>query len=261
MPPSRKPRRTGRSLTATQCFAKVPQVWGPASPGRFHGEAAAGICPHGQKTLQGRSSSTGSLRPALPRQPRERIPPSQAETGKLPPRPAYLEAVARYEQALLAFQAHEYGQAIETLRAILATYPDEKELHERVRLYLQMCERQQAASRELPQTLEERLYAATLAINAGALSEAVGHLESAREQDPDHDQALYMLAIVQAQQGNLAEAAELLQRAVEINPENRSIARNDPDLDALRAQSSVRSLLEAPLRTDRRRAGRNRGTR
>ncbi len=214
-----------------------------------------------RKTSRPGSTSSGSLRAAVPRPPRGRIPPSQVESQKLPPRPAYLEAIARYEQALLAFQAHEYGQATEILRVILAAYPEEKELHERVRLYLQMCERQLAAQREMPQTLEERLYAATLAINAGALSEAAGHLESARKQDPDHDQALYMLAIVHAQQGNLTEAAELLQRAVEINPENRSIARNDPNLDALRGQSSVRSLFEAPLRTDRRRAGRNRGTR
>ena len=115
---------------------------------------------------------------------------------------------------------------------------------------------------DAPKTLEEQLYAATLAINAGALKEAIGHLENARGQNPDHDQALYMLAVVQTQQGNLAEAVELLQRAVEINPENRSVARNDPDLDPLRSNSFVRSLLDPPYRTaERRRAGKSRATR
>jgi Flp pilus assembly protein TadD len=176
-------------------------------------------------------------------------------------RPSYAEAVGLYEQGILAVQAHRYGQATEIFRSILATYPEEKELHERIRLYLNICERQQTARRPVPQTIDERVLAATLAINDGNFTEAATHLDLAREQDPHHEQVLYLLAVVQTQQGSLGNAADFLQRAIELNPDNRSTARNDPDLEALRSNGIVRSLLEPPARQDRRRAGKVRGAR
>jgi tetratricopeptide (TPR) repeat protein len=169
--------------------------------------------------------------------------------------------VAQYERGILAFQNHEYGRAIDIFRSILAAYPDEKELHERIRLYLNICERQQSARHPAPQTVDELVFAATIALNAGRLDEAAAHLQRAREQDADHEQAIYLLAVVYAQEGSLGNAADLLQRAIELNPDNRSIARNDPDLEPLRSNGIVRSLLEPPARLDRRRAGKARNPR
>jgi hypothetical protein len=56
---------------------------------------------------------------------------------------------------------------MDLFESVLRKYPEEKELHERVRLYLNICERQAAPRPAVPETLQERLYAATLAINGG----------------------------------------------------------------------------------------------
>ena len=103
-----------------------------------------------------------------------------------------------------------------------------------MRLYLNICQRQATPREAAPQTIDERLYAATLAINGGQYDEAIAHLRLVRDEDPDNDHALYMLAVAHAQRGEHAEAIAHLERAIALNPENRALARHDPDLEPLR---------------------------
>ncbi len=176
------------------------------------------------------------------------------------PRPEYLEAVALYEQGVAALQAHEYSRASSVLRAVLARYPAERELHERVRLYLNVCDRHMAPRAASPSTPEERVFAATLAINAGNFDEALEHLRTASKEAPDHDHALYMLASVLALRDEVDAAVPFLLRAIELNSDNRAMARHDPDLEPLRRYEKVRAALEAshPTKGDRRKAPRRR---
>jgi Tfp pilus assembly protein PilF len=127
---------------------------------------------------------------------------------------------------------------------VLTQYPEEKELNDRVRLYLALCERQLKSAPE-PRTLEERLYAATLALNAGDPATALHHLGNIVSQDPDHDGALYMLAVVHAIREDPATAVTYLHRAIERNPENRSLALQDSDLERLMQDESVRAALQS----------------
>jgi outer membrane protein assembly factor BamD (BamD/ComL family) len=171
--------------------------------------------------------------------------------------------VALYERGLEALQHHDYTGAVDLLESVLRQYPEEKELHERVRLYLNICRRQAAPLQATPHTVEERLYAATLAINGGRYDEAITHLRLVRDEDPDNDHALYMLAVAHAQRGEHAEAVAHLERAIALNPDNRGLARTDPDLEPIRADESFRAALDsAPsLPPDRRRPFRTRTAR
>ena len=180
-----------------------------------------------------------------------------AEKG---PRPGYLEAVALYEQGVAAIQAHDYSRGSSVLRSVLSRYPEEKELHERVRLYLNVCDRHMTPRAVSPSTPEERVFAATLALNAGNYDEALEHLRRAISEAPDYDHAVYMLASVLALRDQIDEAVPVLLRAIELNPENRAMARHDPDLEPLRQYDSVRAALEAsnPAKVQRRNAQRRR---
>ena len=170
-------------------------------------------------------------------------------------RSTYIEAVALYERGLQALQRHAYAEATDLLERVLRQYPEEKELHERVRLYLNICQRQAIRRETSPQTIDERLYAATLAINGGHYDQAIAHLRLVRDEDPDNDHAIYMLAVAHAQRQEHAEAVAHLERAIALNPENRALARNDADLEPLRDDEAFRAALEAPAvaRSDRRR--------
>jgi tetratricopeptide (TPR) repeat protein len=161
-------------------------------------------------------------------------------------RSTYFDAVALYERGLELLQRHAYRDAADAFESVLRQYPEEKELHERVRQYLNICQRQAAPRETSPQTIDERLYAATLAINTGQYDQAIAHLRLVRDEDPDNDHALYMLAVAHAQRDEHAEAIAHLERAIALNGENRALARNDPDLDPLRDDESFRAALEAP---------------
>jgi outer membrane protein assembly factor BamD (BamD/ComL family) len=177
------------------------------------------------------------------------------ESGKQPRRSTYVEAVALYEQGLEALQRHDYRRAEELLESVLVRFPEEKELHERVRLYVSICQRQAAPREPAPASVDERLYASTLAINGGRYDEAISHLRLVRDEDPDNDYALYMLAVAHAQRGEHAEALAHLERSITLNPENRALARRDPDLEMLRNDEAFRATLEtaASRAADRRR--------
>jgi outer membrane protein assembly factor BamD (BamD/ComL family) len=161
-------------------------------------------------------------------------------------RSTYFEAVALYERGVEALQRHAYAEAANLLESVLRQYPEEKELHERVRLYLNICQRQATQREAAPQTIDERLYAATLAINGGQYDQAIAHLRLVRDEDPDNDHAIYMLAVAHAQRDEHAEAVAHLERAIALNPENRALARNDPDLEPLHDDEAFRAALEAP---------------
>jgi tetratricopeptide (TPR) repeat protein len=188
--------------------------------------------------------------------------PASASSGPQR-RSTYIEAVAIYERGLDSLQRHDYRSAVDLFESVLRQYPEEKELHERVRLYLNICQRQATREDPAPQTIDERLFASTLAVNGGRYDEAISHLRLVRDEDPDNDHALYMLAVAHAQRGEHAEAVAHLERAIAMNPENRGLARHDPDLEPLRGDESFRAALEAPpsQRNERRRALRTRSGR
>ena len=173
-------------------------------------------------------------------------PSAQAAPAQPQRRSTYFEAVALYERGLEAVQIHDYSQARDLFERVLRQFPEEKELHERVRLYLNICERQAKPRERSPQSVDERLYAATLAINGGQYDQAIAHLRLVRDEDPDNDHALYMLAVAHAQRDEHAEAVAHLERAIALNPENRALARTDPDLEPLHDDEAFRSALEAP---------------
>jgi outer membrane protein assembly factor BamD (BamD/ComL family) len=200
--------------------------------------------PQAPAARTGRSTDQASAQAASP------APSDPAPTGAPPKGPqrrsTYFEAVALYEQGLEALQRHAYAQATTLLESVLRQYPEEKELSERVRLYLNICQRQAAQKETAPQTIDERLYAATLAINTGRYDQAIVHLRLVRDEDPDNDHAIYMLAVAHAQRDEHAEAVAHLERAIALNPENRALARHDPDLEPLRDDEAFRAALEAP---------------
>src|SRR5262245_651186 len=88
--------------------------------------------------------------------PESRSAPAAPEKPQV--RPTYLEAVALYEQGVSALQEHDYSRASAVLRSVLTRYPEEKDLHERVRLYVSVCERHMAPRAVSPSTPEERVF-------------------------------------------------------------------------------------------------------
>jgi tetratricopeptide (TPR) repeat protein len=201
------------------------------------------------------TSSSSKKRVQIARVSKGRARPRrEAPAPQLPPPPSpHLDAIAIYERGVRALQAREYGSAAEILQSVIDRYPDEKELHERARLYLNVIRRQTAPLDSTPKSSEERVYAVTLAINRGAYDDALAALTVLRDEIPDDDRVQYMLAVAHAQRGELSAALSCLERAVALDPENRAFASQDADLEPLRRDPMFRTILErAPAPRDRR---------
>jgi Tfp pilus assembly protein PilF len=161
-------------------------------------------------------------------------------------KPGFYEAVAVYERGVQALQRHDFQAAADQFRIVLERYPDERELLERARLYLRVCERETARQPAGPKTPAERVYAATVALNSGDHAGALDHLQRALTDDPDSDHAHYTMAVALGMRGRVEEALDHLRNAIGLNPDNRGLARQDPDLEAVRSHDSFRSVLDTP---------------
>ena len=203
-----------------------------------------------KQTARKRSANTKASKSTRRSSPKKKGAAKGSEPAQNPQalarQEAYLAAVRLYEQALEALQRRKFDKAAAGFQQVIDDYPEERELHERCRLYLQVCERESQPP-PVPETVEERVYAATLALNSGSQQEALGHLEAALQQDPESDHVLYMLAIARAAAGDAQAAASHLLRSIELNPDNRFLAREESSFEVLSEDDAVQDALKSPL--------------
>jgi tetratricopeptide (TPR) repeat protein len=191
------------------------------------------------------ASSSSRAKVATPPKPAAGERPAQPSPPVAPPRkPGYYEALAMYESGVRALQRHDYQGAASQFRSIIDRYPEERELQERSHLYLRVCERETARRPAAPQTPQERVYAATVALNAGDTAGALQHLRGALADSPDSDHAHYIMSVALASKGDSGQAIEHLRQAISLNPENRALARQDPDLEPVRGSEEFRELVD-----------------
>ena len=153
-----------------------------------------------------------------------------------------LEAIGLYKKALKELQQRNLSTASELFQRVIDDFPLEKEIHERTRRYLEICRRALVPS-STPKTLEEQVYAATLALNAGAPDEAVRYLGAAASEQPDRDDVQYILAMARAVDGEHSVAVAHLKRAIELNPDNKFLARNEPSFESLQDEVLFQQLV------------------
>ena len=157
-------------------------------------------------------------------------------------REAYARAVGLYEKGLKAMQRRHFDTAATAFSQLLERFPEERELLDRARLYLKVCERESGPAEKAPRTVDERLLAATLALNRRDIEGALALLRSAAASHPGDDYIQYLLALGHALRNDADSAAKHLRKAIELNPENRLQARQEPDFDAIR---KARPFLDA----------------
>lgn len=234
-----KPRTSARKPAPKQKRAKAARSGsGRRSTSRSSAKVARTRRP-GRK--DGKAAAKATPRPV--QQPAAVAPPPVAAPP--PKKPSYHEAVSLYERGLQALQRRDFAAAADALRNVIARYPDERELLERARLYLKVCERELEPKEQAPKTANDWVYAATVALNSADESAALHHLTRALEANPRHDHAHYMMAVAATRRAEPERALEHLRQAVALNPENRALARQDPELEPLRGLTGYADALDA----------------
>ena len=204
------------------------------------------------KPSQSRTTRPSGPRAALPpakpvrKAPISATAASWAKPAPLAPGTPDPTAVALFERAMGAVQQHHYQPAATLFRELLTSFPSERMLLERARVYLELCERE-LRRRQPPLTAQERLTAATAALNNERDDEAERLAHSVLDELPDHDLALYLLAAVHARRGEAETALEWLTRAMDVSPDVRAQARHDTDFQSLRELDAFQQLLDSPI--------------
>jgi hypothetical protein len=111
-------------------------------------------------------------------------------------------------------------------------------------VYHDLCERELRKRPAAPKTVEERLTAATAALNDGNLSRAEQLVQSVLLEDPRQDLALYLQAAIEARRGAAQAALTRLREAIAVSPDAAAQARFDSDFESLFDNEAFRALTE-----------------
>src|SRR5688572_21046648 len=147
-----------------------------------------------------------------------------------------------YDRGVAALQRRKLEEAERHFLDLVQKYGEEKELVDRARVYLAICERQRASSRLAPSEPEDFYYAAVLEKNRGNVDEAIGHLQRAARKNGG-GKVDFLLACCYAQRGEPVSALEHLRLAIEEDQRNRILARHDRDFDPVRDSPEFQELL------------------
>jgi len=145
-----------------------------------------------------------------------------------------------------ALQHHQYGPAAESFTQLVERHPLERALLDRARVYLELCARELSRRPTEPRTIEERLTAATAALNNLSHDRAESLARGVLAEDPHQDLALYLLAVIEVRRGSFDKALSYLGQAIALSPEARAQARHEPDFEPLFDVPAFQELTELP---------------
>jgi tetratricopeptide (TPR) repeat protein len=136
-----------------------------------------------------------------------------------------------FEAAMKLFHARQLKDARELF--VEAARGPERDVANRAQLHIAMCDRRLLRTTVNLGSAEDYYNYGVALINSRNLAEARAHLEKGLEMSPAADHIHYALALAQALDGDLSSAHHHLKRAIELEPRNRLIARQDADFAPL----------------------------
>lgn len=152
------------------------------------------------------------------------------------------EQLELFEQAMEAFRAADFAKALKVFEAA-ALGPDGPMRH-RATVHTRICRQRIGNDTVDLKTADDHYNFAIRLINDRRLDEASDHLEKAlslSKRPAAH--VHYALAVVAALEEDAESSLEKLREAIEIDPQQRLIARRDPDLADLAETPPFAELL------------------
>jgi tetratricopeptide (TPR) repeat protein len=170
------------------------------------------------------------------------IPRPLPAPPKKPPSPGTLAAVRAFEQALRLFNRQDFSTAKSAFLSLLGKFAEQAEIVARVRTYLAICEQRLARSPSVPRNADALYNQGVFQLNKDNTAEAIELFEKALKVEPRADHIYYSLAAAYARLNDVAKAMEALRRAIGSRPVHRSHARRDLDFAGLRSNEDFQQL-------------------
>lgn len=146
----------------------------------------------------------------------------------------------RFNKAMALFHARDFRKARDLFAQ--ASEGPAKEIVFAAKSHLRMCEQRLERSAPKPETPEDYYTLGVALTNSRRLDEARHAFEQAlRSRETDHYH--YGLSVCLALSGDADAAARHLARAIELQPANRTVARNDSDLAPYLQSPAIQAAL------------------
>jgi hypothetical protein len=160
-----------------------------------------------------------------------------------PPRPTDIQ-LANWNKAMQMFSQRRFEDALPLFRE--TAMGPAVHVADKARSYEQICLRQSARPQAEFRTPDDHFYYGVERMNARDLAQAQKHLSMALKLQPDGDHILYAIALCCGLSGDGTGACENLKRAIDLEPRNRVIARQDSEFALVADQfPGVRALLSS----------------
>jgi tetratricopeptide (TPR) repeat protein len=168
-----------------------------------------------------------------------------SNTKKPPPRPPVeppqIDPVAAFEHAIRLLRAGEFREAKQRFDELADSSPSE--VAHAARAHSRMCEQRLTKQVLHLVTADDHYHYGITLINSRRLEEARQEVETALRMAPNADHIHYALALCLGLKGDLPAAYTHLKRAIELQPKNRLLARNDPDFTEIGKRPPLSDLL------------------
>jgi tetratricopeptide (TPR) repeat protein len=189
----------------------------------------------GKKTSAQQSNKTRNIKRLQEELIRRGSQSSSNRYGRISP--SRTASLKQYETAVKLLYAQEFDKAKALFEKIIHTFEEDKELVERTRIHIRLCEQKSARKPPSPRSVDEHYDLAISFYNQGKYEQAFEHLQKALKYDPSCDYVHYALAAIYCKTGDLETALLDLREAINLKPENRFLAQRDEDFAPLKEDS------------------------
>jgi tetratricopeptide (TPR) repeat protein len=157
------------------------------------------------------------------------------------PSPAKIQ-LKTYEQAVGLFSQRNLPEALE--RFTEAAKGPDAPVADKARSYAQVCERRMVSAEPQLHTAEDHFNYGVERLNSRDFERALHHFERALALQPNAEHVCFTMALCCGLSGDGTGAYENLKRAIDLEPRNRILARQDPEFLAILPQfPNLRALL------------------
>jgi tetratricopeptide (TPR) repeat protein len=240
----KKPQRPGKITAAPKAKKSVaPKVKKQAGSAKKASDSSKKASP--KKVAAAPVARKAAKKPT----PKQSVPSkASAKAAPAPPLPkkapqqSTLNAVRAFEQALKAFNKHDFSAARSGFESILDKFGDQADIAARARTYLRICEQRLARTPSPPRNPDALYDQGVFELNKNNFRAAIEMFEKALRAQPRADHVIYSLAAAHARLNDTSRALEALRRAIALRPVHRSHARRDLDFASLRSNQDFQQL-------------------
>ena len=177
---------------------------------------------------------------------KKHVAPKREVSFAQPPKREFASGVCTlYAQALSLLHQKKHKPASKQFTRLIETFPGEIAVIARARSFLRICERYLLdPKKDSARTPEEIFNQGVFYHNDGRYDEALGDYSRALKlSKKNNDHIYYAMAATELSMGNADDALQHLEKAIQLNEENRFFANNDPDFEPLATNNRFRNLV------------------